>query len=426
MEDYIDNEVMNTEENTYQDNINAGYNEYDTNGDGVVDTVVYEEDTDGDGYSNIRMTMMDSNYDGYADTSIVETDEDGDGYMETMEAEVDTNGDGQSDIFYSGVDANADGVEDIVEIQQDTNGNGVLDSYSLEVDSNGDGMTDYAVRATDYNEDGNYDSIREYEDSDMNGNIDTVTEYYDSNNDGLIDRADVHHDYDGDGKVDWTDEYAYNPQTGEIQPLNDNPSYGEGLEGTYHDELNQYEPGPDYPANVSGDPSASMEHWEFQGDTGRCALYSQKFIIEEFTGQEIPIEDMVAMAEENGWFSDNSGSSFLNINKMLDAYGVENEMSFHNDISDIDECLQNGGRVIVAIDADEIWYGEGDDMFSPNSSANHAVEVIGIDYSNPDNPMVILNDSGNPYGRGEMIPLEVFLDAWQDSECQMIACYPGN
>ena len=81
MEDYIDNEVMNTEENTYQDNINAGYNEYDTNGDGVVDTVVYEEDTDGDGYSNIRMTMMDSNYDGYADTSIVETDEDGDGYI---------------------------------------------------------------------------------------------------------------------------------------------------------------------------------------------------------------------------------------------------------------------------------------------------------------------------------------------------------
>ena len=79
---------------------------------------------------------------------------------------------------------------------------------------------------------------------------------------------------------------------------------------------------------------------------------------------------------------------------------------------------------IVAIDANEIWYGEGDDLFSPSSGANHAVEVIGIDYSDPDHPMVILNDSGSPNGKGEMVPLGDFMDAWKDGECQMIKCYP--
>ena len=140
----------------------------------------------------------------------------------------------------------------------------------------------------------------------------------------------------------------------------------------------------------------------------------------------IEINEFVSVAEEKGWFSDDFGTTFLNTNKMLDYYGIENEMSFHNDIGDIEDCLNEGGRVIVAIDADEIWYGEGNDLFSPNSTANHAVEVIGIDYTDTEHPMVILNDSGSPNGRGEMIPLEDFMDAWKDGECQMIKCYPNN
>ena len=111
------------------------------------------------------------------------------------------------------------------------------------------------------------------------------------------------------------------------------------------------------------------------------------------------------------------------MNKMLDYYGIENEMSFNNDISDIEDCLSSGGKVIVSIDADEIWEGDNDNMFTPGPAPNHAVEVIGIDYSDADNPMVILNDSGHPDGRGSMIPLDDFVDSWEDSGCHMIACY---
>ena len=106
--------------------------------------------------------------------------------------------------------------------------------------------------------------------------------------------------------------------------------------------------------------------------------------------------------------------------------GTINIADFLTHINDNEECLEEGGKVIVAIDADEIWHGEGGDLFSPNATANHAVEVIGIDYTNPEKPMVILNDSGSPNGRGEMVPLDDFLDAWKDSECQMIKCYPNK
>lgn len=104
-------------------------------------------------------------------------------------------------------------------------------------------------------------------------------------------------------------------------------------------------------------------------------------------------------------------------------YGIENEMSFHNDINDLRQCLENGGKVIVSVNSDEIWYGETDQLFVPVDGANHAVQVIGIDDSDPDNPMVILNDSGTPDGCGEMVPLDVFEDAWADGDCQMITCF---
>ena len=224
-------------------------------------------------------------------------------------------------------------------------------AYVIGVDTDGDGSIDDAMRGADYNDDGQFDSLRIKEDSDANGTIDMMTEIYDSDKDGVLDRADIHHDYDEDGRDDWTQICQYDPSNGTVTPLNDPPSYAEAISGTTYEELNQFEPGPDYPDGITGDPSSSMEQWEYQGNTGRCALYSQKFIVEEFTGKDIDISEFVSVAENNGWFSDDFGTTFLNTNKMLDYYGIENEMSFHNGIEDIENCLSEGGRVIVAIDA---------------------------------------------------------------------------
>lgn len=404
------------------------YNEVavDRNGDGQTDMFVVEADTDGDGIVDIEATISDNNYDGNFESSVINSDEDGDGFIDTQKWELDTNGDGIVDSKGTVIDTNHNGFfdeDDTLEVSFDSNQNGMIDTYKIQVDTDGDGKVDYAEQGKDFNDDGEFDILKIFEDTTGNGKFDTMTEFFDSTGDGKLDMAEIHRDYDGDGIEDWTQICNYNPETGTVTPLNDAPEYG-NISATFVNELPNYKPNENYPDGISGDPVSSMEHWEFQGNTNRCALYSQMFIVEEFTGQDIDIEDFAEIAYEQGWFND--GTTFLNTNKMLDYYGIENEMSFHNDIDDIENCLDSGGKVIVAIDADEIWYGEGNDLFSPSSAANHAVEVIGIDYTNPERPMVILNDSGNPNGKGVMVPMEDFMDAWKDSECQMIKCYPNK
>ena len=36
---------------------------------------------------------------------------------------------------------------------------------------------------------------------------------------------------------------------------------------------------------------------------------------------------------------------------------------------------------------------------------------------------IILNDPGTSNGGGAMVPLEAFVDAWEDSGCFMVAAY---
>ena len=131
------------------------------------------------------------------------------------------------------------------------------------------------------------------------------------------------------------------------------------------------------------------------------------------------------VAEENGWFHEDLDlyTSALNMDKLLDYYNINHEMSFDNDIEAIEEAFNNGHKVIVGVDSGQIWHGDDNNIFSPMTVADHAVEVIGFDYSDPNNPMVILNDSGTPDGCGELVPLDVFENAWKAGDCQMIECW---
>lgn len=320
-------------------------------------------------------------------------------------------------------DFNGNGYPDTYVEVYDTNGNGNYDMTIVCADTNGDRVIDVVHKAHDYDQNGKVDSMTTHMDTNKDGQFDKVTKAYDSNGNGMIDRMDVYVDKNGNGHVDYHEAYNYDPSTEQLVP-----AIAAGLEigGTVYTELKNFEPSDDYPEGISGDPVEAMTYWECQGDTNRCALYSQKFVIEELSpnGEEIDIEEFADIAKEHGWFTEDGGTTLLNMNNMLDYYGINNNMVFHQSISDIEDCLNEGGKVIVSIDCHEIWYGEDNNIFAPESSSNHAVEVIGIDRTDSEHPMVILNDSGTPNGRGEMIPLEVFEGAWEDGDCQMIKCYP--
>ncbi len=435
----------------------------DTNGDGIAD--MWDTDTDGDGI--VDMHSEDTNYDGIDDLWSI--DEDGDGIIDISAADtdydgyaesLDSNGDGYVDQYTSFVDLDGDGIDDQAITEADTDYDGVTDVMAVETDTDGDGYVDTLEMINDYNQDGMIDDVTVHSDTDGDGIVDTVYHEYDSDGDGeanaftmaldfdddgeadyvetaeIVDtdgdgEADtyVHNvDTDGDGVYDVTEAYAYDETLGILQldavePITYVPETEEyAVPDDVYDDFENFDPDDADPDAVSGNPAEAMEEWEFQGDTNRCALYSQKFVIEELTDEDIDIEEFADIAEEQGWFDEENGTSILNMNKMLDYYGIENEMSFNNDIDDIKDVLDNGGKVIVSIDADEIWYGDDDNVFTPGESSNHAVEVIGIDYSDPENPMVILNDSGHPDGCGSMVPLDEFVDAWEDGNCQMIEC----
>lgn len=355
----------------------------------------FEFDSNGDGYPDTLVEVYDTNGDGNVDTMTMTADLDGDGYAETYIEAADTNNSGQMDTIISQQDTNADGIIDVVQ------------------------------KAHDYNQDGQIDSITTHTDTNYDGRFDNVTKAYDSTGDGEIDKVDVYVDANGSGHADYQEAYSFDPSTGQLVPA---MAADFEIGGTMANELDNFQPNEDYPEGISGDPAEAMTHWECQGDTNRCALYAQKFVIEELTlgNEKIDIEEFADTAKEHGWFTEESGTTLFNMNNMLDYYGVDNEMVFHQSVEDIEDCLNDGGKVIVSIDCHEIWYGEDNNIFAPESSSNHAVEVIGIDRTDPDNPMVILNDSGSPNGRGEMVPLDVFEGAWEDGDCQMIKCYPDD
>lgn len=361
----------------------------DYNGDGIVDGIAYYTDYNYDGYYEQMGSIGDTNNDGIVDTFVSQYDTDGDGYMETTVKMYDYDQDGFYDSRKSYLDWNYDGRAELVSNEYiDENG---IHTIETNIDRNGDGVSDEIYREQRLDVDG----------------------------DGFEESSYMEMDYNGDGIVDNGGYFYIDAISQEYYPVE---SWG-AIPGNGVLELDNYDPSQSDPELVSGNPAESMEKWEFQGDTNRCALYSQKFVIEELTGKDISIDEVVELASENGWFSEDSGTASLNMTKVLDAYGIENEMSFHNNVDDIKECLENGGKVIVSIDADQVWYGEDSNLFSPADSANHAVEVIGIDYSNPNEPMVILNDSGSPSGCGEMVALDVFEDAWAAGDKQMVECY---
>lgn len=361
----------------------------------------------------------------------------------------DTNNDGQYDTVetYAGFDAYGNPTH--YEISYDTDHNGMMDTV-MGVDMNEYGQQVDTYESYDYDQDGRMDMTKLYVDNTGDGEFDQVTTTrLDTSDSDVVMTMDTQIDLSGNHQADQGINMQFIDQTGNGEPdivhLELTDGQGNVLEQqdmAYEEFINmnqmnyssacmgenlaaQFNPDATDPDAVAGTPAEDMEHWEYQGQTGRCAIYAQKFAIEAITGREIPIEELVAVAEENGWFvpGENEGTVSLNMDKLVEYYGVENEMSFNNDIESLEEALNDGHKVIVSVDSGQIWKGEENDIFSPETTADHAVEVIGIDRTDPENPMVVLNDSGTPNGRGELVPLEVFENAWSAGDSQMIECW---
>lgn len=333
--------------------------------------------------------LVDLNLDGRADGVAVQrmVDLDGDGLLDTTltETQVDIDGDG----FFDGLQS---------EMGIDLNGDGVIDVFRsvLNVDSDGDGIYDAVSEVIDQNGDGIFEST-------------TTTVVEDTDGDGVPDMIRVGEDYDSDGILDgFTELWDYD---------------GDGVFESGAAAYEQFDPELSDHELVIGDPAEAMDNWHEQETGSSCAVASQEFILETLTGREFSEAELRDLAEHQGWYEPDGGTPQDDVGNILEYMGLTVNRSTGNSIEDLEQCLENGGEVIVGVDSSELWEGENDDFFGPGMGADHAVQVIGIDRTDPEQPMVILNDSGCSNGCGAMVPLDDFMMAWEDSGCFMVEAY---
>lgn len=181
-------------------------------------------------------------------------------------------------------------------------------------------------------------------------------------------------------------------------------------------------PEPAVAPAVIGYPAGEVTGWHLQEHSDTCAVATQEFILDGLTGVDHTESELLAVAQANGWYTPGAGTSMEDMGKILDYYGLSTEQHHNATLDDLQQALANGDGVMVGVDSDEIWTPgfDPDEPLDahpgiPGQGADHAVQVIGLDYTDPVNPVVVLNDPGHPAGQGGTVPLETFLEAWEDS-----------
>ena len=168
-------------------------------------------------------------------------------------------------------------------------------------------------------------------------------------------------------------------------------------------------------------------HWEYQGDTNYCGLYSVNSVISEMYGERYDMNEMVNRAAANGWlvYDENGqvkGIRPRDIDNVLASYGVGSRNFGGPDnppVADgdawqtLNDTLENGRRVVLGVDGREFDQG-GDVGVAGMIDMNHFVAVTGVDYARG---VVIVNDSAR--AAGLEVPIDVFFESWRDSNFSM-------
>jgi hypothetical protein len=215
------------------------------------------------------------------------------------------------------------------------------------------------------------------------------------------------------------------PDSGRQEPPRTEGHYQPSVEDSHYraDDHDTY--GSDLPNNEWnpsdfdgwGNPEADAHCWHRQEGNSSCAVVAQIGVYESITGQEISEAEACRIAQENGWYDPESGTTPENVGKFLKYWGIPTDQRYDGTLVDIADALERGDKVIVGLDANEIWYPARDpETGAPmeQSNAGHAVWITGIDPEPDGSVKIILNDSGTPDGRMMVVNAEDFLNAWAD------------
>lgn len=156
-----------------------------------------------------------------------------------------------------------------------------------------------------------------------------------------------------------------------------------------------------------------------------CAIKSQQLILNDF-GIEVSEVDLVQTAAVNGWY--NGGTAPQDVGNLLELANIPVTRHEGANVFNLVNELVQGHKVIVGVDANEMWYNESENDkfinwyndFCGMQGGNHALIVAGIDTSDVASPQVVVVDPGTG-DDGKRYPLDQFIDAWSDSNCYMVS-----
>lgn len=161
------------------------------------------------------------------------------------------------------------------------------------------------------------------------------------------------------------------------------------------------------------------EVYQFYPDT--CAIQSQHLVLQHY-GIDVTQNEMIEVAKENGWYAEGYGTPMEYVGKLLEHYGVDVDITEGNNIFNLANELAQGHQVIVGVDSGELVNPEGEigEDEIVGEVADHALVVVGIDTSDPDNVKVIVTDPGTG-NRQWAYSEDDFMDAWKDSNFFMVS-----
>lgn len=201
-------------------------------------------------------------------------------------------------------------------------------------------------------------------------------------------------------------------------------------ENDYSVETSDYHPWENFnihhadTTNIIGNPTHDMQFWYHPDGDFTCGIAVQKFVLESISGRHFSEGELTQEAIDKSGYQPDKGMTLGRVGDILEAEGVHVTHQYNCSLTDIEQKLKEREKVIVGINEGEILISNqklSDYRGIPASQgANHVVQVIGIDRSDPEHEKIILNDPAVDFGRGLMVPTERFMTAWQASRCYAI------
>ena len=191
-----------------------------------------------------------------------------------------------------------------------------------------------------------------------------------------------------------------------------------------------------------GDPAAAAPYWRMQS-LDDCGLMAAADVIGQLTKRDVSEREIVTVAQQlpsrmhrgpmytlpkdtgdpnsTGYGTDPADLPTLFAQYRITATFASTEdddAAAETGMAALERYLAGGHKVIAGVNAELLWGipVQTRDQ-NGNPTADHAVVVTGVDTASG---KVHLNDSGNPNGRDETVPLDVFAKSWATSGDQLI------